>query len=184
MYVYILTCTSSVVARWISAPAWTSRSTTSVWPFLLATYTGLKPHCRESWVEILQMPMYNFYLPQYGNCESAYWNVSGNISRLETINYPEHYIQHEAKDRKLKGDVGMSPHEKRRGTKRCLYQKRSRQARDCGFKSHALVELVFLSYLSTSIPFLLTYVFIIILSAYQACEIGSELQRNHSEVIQ
>ena len=40
-----LTCTSSVEARWMSAPAWTSRSTTSVWPFSLAAYTGLKPFC-------------------------------------------------------------------------------------------------------------------------------------------
>ena len=28
-----------------SAPAWTSRSTTSVWPSLLATYNGLQPSC-------------------------------------------------------------------------------------------------------------------------------------------
>ena len=38
--VCVLTCTL-VVARWMSAPAWTSRSTTLVWPFQLATYTGL-----------------------------------------------------------------------------------------------------------------------------------------------
>ena len=43
--VYSLICTSSVVARWMSAPAWTSRSTISVWPFLLATNTGLAPSC-------------------------------------------------------------------------------------------------------------------------------------------
>ena len=41
----VLTCTSSVVARWMSAPAWTSRSTTSAWPFSLAKYTGLAPFC-------------------------------------------------------------------------------------------------------------------------------------------
>ena len=40
----VVTCTL-VVAKWMSAPAWTSRSTTSVWPFQLATYTGLKPSC-------------------------------------------------------------------------------------------------------------------------------------------
>ena len=40
MYVHTL-----VVARGMSAPAWTSRSTTSVWPFWLATYTGLTPFC-------------------------------------------------------------------------------------------------------------------------------------------
>ena len=45
--VCVLTCTSLVVARWMSAPAWTSRSTTSVWPFLLATYTGLIPSYME-----------------------------------------------------------------------------------------------------------------------------------------
>ena len=40
----VVTCTL-VVARWMSALAWTSRSTTSVWPFWLATYTGLIPSC-------------------------------------------------------------------------------------------------------------------------------------------
>ena len=34
--VCVKTCTSSVVAKWMSAPACTSRSTTSVWPFWLA----------------------------------------------------------------------------------------------------------------------------------------------------
>ena len=38
---------TSVVARWMSAPAWTSRSTTSVCPFWLATYTGLEPTCKQ-----------------------------------------------------------------------------------------------------------------------------------------
>ena len=42
--VCVLTSTL-VVARWMSARAWTSRSTTSVWPFLLAAYTGLTPSC-------------------------------------------------------------------------------------------------------------------------------------------
>ena len=42
----VLTCTL-VVARWMSAPAWTSRSTTSVWPFWLAAYTGLRPSCTQ-----------------------------------------------------------------------------------------------------------------------------------------
>ena len=42
----VLTCTL-IVAWWMSAPAWTSRSTTSVWPFLLAAYTGLAPSCME-----------------------------------------------------------------------------------------------------------------------------------------
>ena len=42
--VCVLTCTL-VVATWMSAPVWTSRSTTSVWPFLLAAYTGLAPSC-------------------------------------------------------------------------------------------------------------------------------------------
>ena len=31
----------------MSAPAWTSRSTTSVWPFLLAAYNGLIPSYME-----------------------------------------------------------------------------------------------------------------------------------------
>ena len=39
--VCVLTCTLAVASRWMSAPAWTSRCTTSVWPFSLATYTGL-----------------------------------------------------------------------------------------------------------------------------------------------
>ena len=52
--VCVLICTLAVVARWMSAPAWTSRSTTSVWPFSLAEYTGLKPRCRENCVWILQ----------------------------------------------------------------------------------------------------------------------------------
>ena len=42
----VLTCTL-VVARWMSAPAWTSRSTTSVWPFSLAAYIGLIPSCTQ-----------------------------------------------------------------------------------------------------------------------------------------
>ena len=42
--VCVLTCTV-VVARWMSAPAWTNRSTTSVWPFLRAAYAGLTPSC-------------------------------------------------------------------------------------------------------------------------------------------
>ena len=39
--------TSSVVARWMSAAAWTSRSTTSVWSLWLAPYTGLQPFCKQ-----------------------------------------------------------------------------------------------------------------------------------------
>ena len=34
-----------VVARWTSAPALTSRSTTSVWPLRLAAWSELTPFC-------------------------------------------------------------------------------------------------------------------------------------------
>ena len=46
-------CTLVVVARWMSAPAWTSRSTISVWPLWLATYSGLKPRCKEICIRVL-----------------------------------------------------------------------------------------------------------------------------------
>ena len=49
---------------------------------------------------------------------------------------------------------------------------------------HPAIIHAYISFLSTFIPFLLTYAFITILSAYQACEIGSETRGNYSEVIQ
>ena len=41
--VRLSTDTSSVVAWFMSAPAWTSSSSTSVWPSRLATHNGLPP---------------------------------------------------------------------------------------------------------------------------------------------
>ena len=61
--VCVITCTLALVARWMSAPAWTSRSTTSVWPFLLAAYTGPIPSYMEMKydmegkdISVLQLP--------------------------------------------------------------------------------------------------------------------------------
>ena len=82
---WLVTCTLGS-ARLTSAPFWTSRSTTSVWPFWLATYTGLRPSCDNTIVCITNKYVFTFYVTGIVLVDALGRDFMSEISRELSVN--------------------------------------------------------------------------------------------------